>query len=207
MNAKWFTTLLFALVTATAALQAQTDKHTPNYLLFKVSELSWDDNFTFINDLATSRLGLDTSGGIKNDEATSAFKLTEGIYFTKNFAVEGSAAYIDDSKFLATDATGFATTIRLKTFTADLVLVGVYPFNERFEGYGQAGAAYYRVDYEALLQSGDKRTTHDNGVEPLYGVGLRYKITDSFLIDLQAQQHDISAFGVSFASLGLGFRF
>lgn len=207
MNAKWFTTLLFALVTATAALQAQTDKHTPNYLLFKVSELSWDDNFTFINDLAAGRLGLDTSGGIKSDEATSAFKLTEGITFHKNFAIEGSAAYIDDSKFIATDATGFDTTIRLKTFTADLVMLGVYPFNARFEGYGQAGVAYYRIDYEALLQTGEKRKTHDNGVEPLYGVGLRYKITETFLIDLQAQQQDIGEFGVSFASLGLGFRF
>ncbi|CAM2009990.1 outer membrane beta-barrel protein [Acanthopleuribacter pedis] len=212
MNAKWFTLLILAAATAVPCLQAQSthagpDSSTPNYLLFKVSELSWDDDIAYVTDVAAGRLGLDTSGGIQRDKATAAFKLTEGYTINKNIAVEGSAAYVDDSKFVTTDTTGFDTTIRLQTFTADLTALGVYPFTDKFEGYGQAGIAYYRIDFEALTQTGEKRKTHDTGVEPLYGLGLRFKFNEQFMADLQAQQHDLGEFGISFISLGFGFRF
>lgn len=211
MNAKWLPLLISALVAVVPSLQAQNhtpmESTTPNYLLFKVSELSWDDDIAYVTHVAADRLGLDTSGGLTRDKASMAFKLTEGYYLNKNVAVEGSAAYVDDGKFLTTGSDGFDTTIRVKTFTADLTALAIYPFTDKFEGYAQAGAAYYRIDFESLLQDGQKRKTHDTGVEPLYGIGLRFKFSDQFMADLQAQQHDLGEFGISFVSLGFGFRF
>lgn len=133
------------------------------------------------------------------DEKDTAWKVSAGYQFHRNFGVE--AGYVDWGK--QTFSNGVATgTIESHGF--ELLGVASVPLYRNFSAYAKAGLVRWEADFTAAA-GGATLTANDKGTDFTYGLGLSYDITTNFAARVEWQRYtDIV---MDMWSLGVVYKF
>lgn len=149
--------------------------------------------------LATA--GFATSG---TDDTDTAWNLTAGYKFTRNWAVE--IGYIDLGSFGATGRFGGApAAINADVTGWNISAVGTLPLNDMFSLYGKLG--YLRSETKATANVAGaigRGTSRDNDITA--GIGARYHINRNFSLSLEANHYELGDSGDAQAYL-IGARY
>ncbi|CAM2064482.1 Outer membrane beta-barrel protein [Sulfidibacter corallicola] len=205
INARFLLTALFFGVSFLPVSAAGGQEN--NYLVFKIQDLSFDSDIRSVEQVLQNSFGLDTSNGINEDFAGLGYKLTEGYTFNRFLNVEGSIFYLDTSKFTVNDGTT-STTVEAEGAGAEFTIQGVYPFSPRFQVFAEGGGLFWRMNWKNRLPADAGRIKiHDDGIEAILGVGMRYLLGRNMLVELEINQTDVNDLDLTTAALGFGFRY
>ena len=155
------------------------------------------------------------SVSIFDDDRDTGYKIFGGYQITRNFAVEGG--YFDLGKFGFTANTTPLGTLRgdIKIRGANLDLVGMLPFTEKFSAFGRVGVNSARAE-DTFTGTGLVRTLNPNPrqreTNAKFGLGLQYAFTESLGIRAEVERYRINdAVGnigdIDLVSVGLVYRF
>lgn len=142
----------------------------------------------------------DTSMAGASGEETS-WKLVGGYSFMKFFAVEGGYRSFGDL-----DETVGTTQIGLEASSFDVFAVGRMPVGLRFSFFAKAGYAFLDLDATVTDPMFGTITTSASETELAYGVGLSFKIIDSFHIRAEYETIDTTE-SLDMVSVGAVFKF
>jgi OmpA-OmpF porin, OOP family len=156
-----------------------------------------------------------TSARISDDDRDLGYKIFGGYRINRNFAIEGG--YFDLGKFGFTANTIPPGTLNgtIKVRGANLDLVGIIPFTEKFSAFGRAGVNYAEAK-DAFNGSGFvgvlKHSAEKSEANYKFGGGLQYDFNDAFGMRVEAERYRINdAVGnkgdIDLVSLGLVYRF
>jgi len=122
------------------------------------------------------------------DDRDTAFSMFGGFDVNQYFAVEGG--YADLGKLESdTGGTAFEATAPY------VAAVGKYPINEKVSVYAKAGFNRWSLDNAIPSVTGD---TDDSGTDPLYGLGVQYRLNDKI-----GMRGDYSRFKIGDADVNL----
>ena len=130
------------------------------------------------------------------DDEDVGFQVYGGYQFNPYFGLE--LGYTD---FGEVDVTGGPGELDADTFS--LVAVGNLPFTERFSGYAKAG--FHRWDAEADIPGIGR--ADDDGTDPIYGLGLQYRFTDTVALRGEYSRFEMDDVDVDLAQLQVKFNF
>jgi len=121
-----------------------------------------------------------TSSSTFGDNAT-AWKLFGGYQVNKYFGVEGG--YADLGRYsVNSNVTAPGAGPGAGTWEADnvwsLAAVGYLPIQDRFSAFGKVGLAYPKVEFN-YSAPGASVSASNSSTSPLYGVGLKYDLTNN----------------------------
>ncbi len=131
------------------------------------------------------------------DDEDTAFSAFGGYQFNRYFGLE--AGYADLGE-LESGTAGAA----LEAGSAYLTAVGTLPFTEKLSGYAKAGMQRWDLDtaIPGLAGTGD-----DTGTDPVYGVGLQYRLTDAVALRGEYSRFEIEDLDADLAQLQVRFDF
>ena len=131
------------------------------------------------------------------DDEDTAFSAFGGYQFNRYFGLE--AGYADLGE-LESDTAGTALEASSAYFSA----VGTLPFTEKFSGYAKAGMQRWDLDTAIPGLTG---TSDDTGTDPVYGVGLQYRFTDTVALRGEYSRFEIEDLDADLAQLQVRFDF
>jgi len=131
----------------------------------------------FIREIDDRATNIRTS----SDDSDSAYKLTVGYDFTKNFAIESSYIDFGEASLEATGTVFGDQDSARSNIDADglsIAAVGKWHIGNDFSLLGKVGAFYWDGDADFITRTNGVRTpsegSSDDGVELFYGVGAQY---------------------------------
>lgn len=201
--------LMLCLVSTALVAQSLDARGPKNYLIFKVSDLSIDDDLSRMQSFLFNSYGLDTEIATLNYEFPDlAYRLVDGWLFSKHLGLEGELVYYDEYNVNITTTSGETITIRRQGYSGGLSLFGQYRVLKNLDIYGKGGFAFWRVDSKIQGAANDlPPKIHDDSIEFTFGAGVRYSLNDRFLLDLSYEKADLEGFDVDTLTLGFGFRY
>ncbi|MFZ6819960.1 outer membrane beta-barrel protein [Undibacterium sp. Ji22W] len=157
LKKKWFVSLmLLAGLTVGASVSAQV------YVAGTVGQAKWNADCT--------------QSGVSCDNTGSSYKVIGGYNLDKNFALE--ASYFSLGKMRATANLGSISGVAEAKGTGfEFAGVVKRDFNEDFAGFAKFGLARVSVDTTASVPSLVKMDTDTNSTQPVFGLGLTYKVS------------------------------
>jgi OOP family OmpA-OmpF porin len=142
------------------------------------------------------------ASGVTVSGADSAYKIYGGYQFNKNLAVEG--AYVDQGSFTQKGtAAGRPFTIQTDIQGFMVTAVGTIPLGS-FALFGKAGVIFENLSAKT---TGPVTVTVNDGGALAIGVGARYDFNRSFGLQAEYNYFVTDTFGVSFAGLGVRYKF
>lgn len=146
-------------------------------------------------------IGFTTTG---TDDTDTAWNLTAGYKFTRNWAVE--IGYVDLGSFGASGRFGGApATVNADVTGWNVSAVGTLPLNDMFSLYGKLG--YLRSETKATANVAGavgRGKSRENDITG--GIGARYHINRNFSMSLEANHYELGDNGDAQAYL-LGVRY
>ena len=140
-------------------------------------------------------------GGFDFSSSDTAYKAFVGWSFFKFFGIE--ASYLD----LGTqeDEVTPGTDVSVDATAWDAFVVGQLPLGKHFELFAKAGIVVWDTSTSISGITGD---SSDDGNDPAYGAGLKFKFGHFFGIRAEYERFDIEDTDkVDMASVGAEFRF
>ena len=131
------------------------------------------------------------------DDEDTAFSVFGGYQFNRWFGLEGG--YADLGKL---ETSGIGRDIEASSVY--LTAVGTVPFTDTFSGYAKAG--FQRWDLDTALP-GVTGTTDDNGTDPVYGVGLQYRLNDKVALRGEYSRFEVEDADLDLAQLQVRYDF
>jgi opacity protein-like surface antigen len=139
--------------------------------------------------------------GLAYDDSDTAWKLSTGGYFHRNFGVE--LGYLDFGRSYRLDG-------RTKAQGVNLSLVGRAPIGDRLELFAKAGTTYSRTVTSAQPVYG-LRTGRDSGMGLSFGVGASWGFTPNIAAVLEWERHRLhfadDTAPADMATVGVRYRF
>lgn len=139
--------------------------------------------------------------GLAYDDRDTAWKLSTGGYFHRNFGVE--LGYLDFGRSYRLDG-------RTKAQGVNLSLVGRAPIGDRLELFAKAGTTYSRTVTSAQPVYG-LRTGRDSGMGLSFGVGASWGFTPNIAAVLEWERHRLhfadDTAPADMATVGVRYRF
>jgi OmpA-OmpF porin, OOP family len=133
------------------------------------------------------------------DEKDTAWKLSAGYNFTRNFAVE--AGYLNWGKYTVGTAAGTGT-VKPKGF--ELLGVATFPVYQNLSAYGKLGFVRWDADFSVAV-GGTTFATDDKGTDLTFGLGMSYDFTNNLAARLEWQRY--TDLVVDMVSLGVVYKF
>jgi OOP family OmpA-OmpF porin len=204
------------LLSLTASAQTRTDPQEGYYMGASVGALKANkmSKGAIIQALQGQGLAVSTTHA---DDSATGWKLWAGYRFNPYWAIEGGYTSLGSYEF---DGQVIADPGAVKaTFKADdwnLLAVGIWPINDRYEVFGKAGMGYWRTKLEATgsFSAQNVRTVKTNGTSPVFGVGGVMHLTPYWSARLEWERfHEIgeaSGSGrsdIDLTSLGLQYNY
>lgn len=188
---------------------AQKSKGPHHYLLFKVSDLSIDEDRERIADFLSENYGLNSEiEAFSLDFPSLAYRLADGWNFTKYMGLEAELIYYDEYDVNITTTDDETFRINRKSYAAGLSLLGRYPIMKKFEAYGKAGFSYWRTDSKRRGGPEDIAIKiHEDKIQATFGAGLRYFLGENLVADLSLEKTEVDGLDVDTISIGFGFRY
>jgi OOP family OmpA-OmpF porin len=165
-----------------------------------------DTGFYVSGALGGAKNDLDTGGlaSTSRDDKDTAWNLTAGYKFTRNWAVE--VGYTDLGKFTSSGTFGGAAASANADVTAwNISAVGTLPLNDMFSIYGKVG--YLRSKVKASASVGGvfaSGSSSENDITA--GIGVRYHITRNISAFVEGNYYGLGDNGDSSAFL-VGARY
>ena len=131
------------------------------------------------------------------DDPDTAFSAFGGYQFNRYFGVE--AGYVDFGSLKSK-----ATDPALQPSSVYATAVGTLPFTDKFSAYAKAGFQRWNLDTALPGLTG---TNDDNGTGATYGVGLQYRINDTFALRAEYSHFDFKDVDTNLAQMQLRFDF
>jgi opacity protein-like surface antigen len=130
------------------------------------------------------------------------YNVHAGLRLHRYFAIEaaymetGTIGWDESLVYIAELNDYYNNHVSLDVQAAELSVVGIWPFLERWEIYLGVGAAWWEGQTEQFLDQsfGDavvSREEQEDGVEWLFRLGLGYTFADAFHVRLEASGFDI----------------
>jgi hypothetical protein len=135
------------------------------------------------------------------DGSSNTAKVFAGFTFMKFVGIE--ASYLDMGSAEDEVAPGIDASVDLTGW--DLFIVGNLPIGKHFDIFAKAGLVVWDASTSISGISGDES---DDGNDPVYGAGFRFKFAKLIGVRLEYERFDIQdTDGVDMASAGIEFRF
>lgn len=137
-------------------------------------------------DVCTELTGVGFVGGC--DDKDTAWKISAGYQFNKNFGVE--LGYVDLGEFTAAGTIlGVPVTAKAEATGFEVLAVGTIPLAQQFSAYAKAGAFRWDVDTSATA-AGVPVGVGDKGTDFTFGIGLKYDFTRNASARLEFQRYN-----------------
>lgn len=121
------------------------------------------------------------------DHADTSVRGNIGYQFDQNWAAE--LGYTSFGTLFKSHDDNFNASQKANAWT--LSAVGTLPIGDRFGVFGRVGAARYNTDNSGTVQGVPVKD--ENKVKPYFGAGVKFDVTDHFLIRAEYQLYsDIS---------------
>lgn len=190
------------------ALLAQENAVSDNYLLFKVSDLSIDEDRSRIADFLFTNYGLGSEiASYSLDFPSLAYRIADGWNFHKYMGLEGELIYYDEYDINITTTNGDTFHIARQSYAGGLSLLGRYPVLKNMEIYGKAGFSYWRTDSKRRGGPDIAIKVHEDKVQSTFGGGLRYSFMENLFLDVSVELTEVDGLDVETTSIGLAFRY
>lgn len=139
--------------------------------------------------------------GLAYDDTDTAWKLSTGGYFHRNFGVE--VGYLDFGRAYRLDG-------RTKARGINLSLIGRAPIGDRLELFAKAGTTYSRTSTSAAPVYG-LRAGRNSGMGLSYGLGASWGFTPNIAAVLEWERHRLhfsdDTSSADMATVGVRYRF
>ncbi len=190
----------------------------------------WTDNWYVLGSVSHSSTALSKSGlnaklagagaaGVTSADSGTAnlqWRLQLGYKLTDWLAVEGGYIDLGKAKYTASYAGGGAVG-KWQAGGPDIAALGIYPVTDSLSFFGKLGVidakakTKFAATGAAAPISGKTSQTH---VEPIYGLGAMYKLTDNAGVRLEYERVNnvgdslkTGKADVDIVSLGLSYQF
>jgi len=121
------------------------------------------------------------------DDSDTSVRGNIGYQFNQNWS--GEFGYTSFGTLFEADDNDFNASQKANAWT--LSAVGTLPLSDRFGIFGRVGAARYSTDNSGTVQG--VPVDDDHKIKPYFGAGVKFDITDHFLIRAEYQLYtDIS---------------
>jgi len=200
--------MVFAVGPAMFA-QSKADSLQSNYLIFKVSDQSVDEDGERIENFLAENYGLtDNLESYSYISPTVAYRILDGWEFNKYGAVEAELIYYDETNLFVRVKEGEDFHLKKQSYAASVSIAGRYPVLKNLDLYGKAGVTFWRTD--SKLQRGDDALpakVHEDKIQGIFGAGARWSVTRNLVLDLSVEKTEVDGFDVDTVSIGIGFRY
>lgn len=148
------------------------------------------------------------------DSSDLGFKVFGGYQINKYFALEGGYTQLND--FTANGVGSTALTGSLYQAQGSnawvLAAVGALPLTKKFSLFGKVGADSWKTSTKTIVRntstSAFTRTDSvERGVDPYYGVGASYALTDNLGVRGEYERYDLGGSGIDFLSASMVAKF
>jgi OOP family OmpA-OmpF porin len=146
----------------------------------------------------------DTFSGtdIDCEDTDTGVKFFAGYDFNKNFRVEWFYADLGEAR--AEDV--FGDFVSLEADGAGIAAMPMAPIAERWDLFGRLGLFSWDGTVEANV-SGVSDSISDDGSDPFFGFGARYRLGDQGSFRLGWDLYELDDFEVTTFTVGFGVRF
>lgn len=152
--------------------------------------MAQDTGFYIGAGLGQAKIDIDCTGATSCDDKDNNWKIFGGYQFNKYLAFE--LGYIDAGEISASGPTPpFGTSsLVVETTLMEMVVVGFWPFADRFSVYGKLGV--YRADTDVTASNTvlGSLSESDSNTGPTFGVGVRFDILRNLAVRLEWQRYD-----------------
>lgn len=148
-----------------------------------------------------------------SDDTDMGFKAFGGYQINKYFALEGGYTQLNDFTAHGTSSTPSVD----KVYQAQgnnawiLAAVGTLPLTKNFSIFGKIGADSWKIQTTTVITATNTDFTRtvsvDRGVDPYYGVGASYALTDNLEVRGEFERYDFGGPKIDFLSAGMAVRF
>lgn len=131
------------------------------------------------------------------EDSKAVGRVIGGYQFNSNFAIEGAYASIGEVDIKALSG---PARVKMDGSALSLSLVGIAPLSDEWSLYGKAGIGRWNIDATVTDTSGVSASGDDDGTDPLYGLGLMWKIQKGYSLRLEFERQTL---GLKDSSNGL----
>jgi hypothetical protein len=136
------------------------------------------------------------------DDTSTGYKLQLGNDVNENLRIEGFYADLGEAE--ATDSFGDSVTAEADGFGVSLMPMA--PVSDQADVFLKAGLFNWEADATVNI-SGSTATGSDDGSDPFFGLGLRYRVGDQGSFRVEYEQFDLDGDDVTMFSGGWSFYF
>lgn len=133
---------------------------------------------------------------------SEGWKVYAGYQFNKYLGVEGGYVNLNDM----TGTQGTVTT-NIATQAWALSAVLSYPVTDKVSVMGKLGAAYMLADVDSKDGAALTVRTEEDDYEPVYGLGVSYKLFDNMDLRAEWDRYDRSDMNIDLVSAGFAVKF
>ncbi|MFH1817356.1 MAG: outer membrane protein transport protein [Pseudomonadota bacterium] len=148
------------------------------------------------------------------DSSDTGFKVFGGYQINKYLGFEGGYTQLND--FLAYGVGNTALTGRLYQAQGNnawvLAAVGTLPLTKNLAVFGKFGADSWKTSTRTIITNTNtadftRTDSVDRGIDPYYGVGASYALTDNVDVRGEYERYDFGGPKIDFISAGMAVRF
>jgi OOP family OmpA-OmpF porin len=171
-----------------------------SYVVFSVSALAADQG-AYVAAGQGQAIYSNAEGGPDGTTAFAnppAITIGGGYHFSQYVGVEAGYSVIGNSKINTTFAYLGTATETLKASALQVVAVGTFPINDKFEFFGKLGVANTKIEYTVTTDWGYSSSDSATKANVMYGIGGQFNINRHF--GIRAQYEDFGK--VQFSGAG-----